>query len=95
MFLITETEGRVPTGLPLEALGTVKPQVLGATQGGVLLPDPLTPTPPSYLQTSSLLASDHHLTEEERKHFCQEILSFASRQTDGTGQTCSSEGFFF
>ncbi|XP_059248448.1 trafficking protein particle complex subunit 10 isoform X1 [Mustela nigripes] len=40
----------------------------------------------NYLQTSSLLASDHHLTEEERKYFCQEILSFASRQTDSTGQ---------
>uniref|UniRef100_A0A8C0L3D6 Trafficking protein particle complex subunit 10 n=1 Tax=Canis lupus dingo TaxID=286419 RepID=A0A8C0L3D6_CANLU len=39
----------------------------------------------NYLQTSSLLASDHHLTEEERKHFCQEILSFASRQTDSPG----------
>ncbi|XP_034510759.1 trafficking protein particle complex subunit 10 isoform X6 [Ailuropoda melanoleuca] len=39
----------------------------------------------NYLQTSSLLASDHHLTEEERKRFCQEILSFASRQTDSPG----------
>ncbi|XP_073743202.1 trafficking protein particle complex subunit 10 isoform X3 [Callorhinus ursinus] len=39
----------------------------------------------NYLQTSSLLASDHHVTEEERKHFCQEILSFASRQTDSPG----------
>lgn len=36
----------------------------------------------NYLQTSSLLASDPHLTEEERKHFCQEILNFASRQPD-------------
>ncbi|XP_040339726.1 trafficking protein particle complex subunit 10 isoform X2 [Herpailurus yagouaroundi] len=40
----------------------------------------------NYLQTSSLLASDHHLTEDERKHFCREILSFASRQTDSPGQ---------
>ncbi|KAM5275435.1 trafficking protein particle complex subunit 10 isoform 2-T4 [Hipposideros larvatus] len=36
----------------------------------------------NYLQTSSLLASDPHLTEEERKYFCQEILNFASRQPD-------------
>uniref|UniRef100_A0A667GFV0 Trafficking protein particle complex subunit 10 n=1 Tax=Lynx canadensis TaxID=61383 RepID=A0A667GFV0_LYNCA len=40
----------------------------------------------NYLQTSSLLASDHHLTEDERKHFCREILSFAGRQTDSPGQ---------
>ncbi|XP_058588154.1 trafficking protein particle complex subunit 10 isoform X6 [Neofelis nebulosa] len=40
----------------------------------------------NYLQTSSLLASDRHLTEDERKHFCREILSFASRQTDSPGQ---------
>ncbi|XP_077611559.1 trafficking protein particle complex subunit 10 isoform X1 [Crocuta crocuta] len=40
----------------------------------------------NYLQTSSLLASDHHLTEDERKHFCQEILRFADRQTDSPGQ---------
>ncbi|XP_023619342.1 trafficking protein particle complex subunit 10 isoform X7 [Myotis lucifugus] len=39
----------------------------------------------NYLQTSSLLASDHHLTEEERKYFCQEILNFASEQTDSPG----------
>ncbi|XP_036207286.1 trafficking protein particle complex subunit 10 isoform X9 [Myotis myotis] len=39
----------------------------------------------NYLQTSSLLASDHHLTEEERKYFCQEILNFASEQTDSSG----------
>ncbi|XP_037380763.1 trafficking protein particle complex subunit 10 isoform X2 [Talpa occidentalis] len=40
----------------------------------------------NYLQTSSLLASDSHLPEEERKHFCQEILDFARRQTDGPGR---------
>ncbi|XP_036898967.1 trafficking protein particle complex subunit 10 isoform X2 [Sturnira hondurensis] len=40
----------------------------------------------NYLQTSSLLASDHHLTEEERTYFCQEILNFASRQTDSPGR---------
>ncbi|XP_075398345.1 trafficking protein particle complex subunit 10 [Tenrec ecaudatus] len=39
----------------------------------------------NYLQTSSLLASDTHLTEEERKYFCQEILSFASQQTESPG----------
>lgn len=39
----------------------------------------------NYLQTSSLLASDPHLTEEERKYFCQEILNFASRQPDSPG----------
>lgn len=43
----------------------------------------------SYLQTSSLLASDHHLTEEERKHFCQEILDFASQPSDNPGKTSS------
>nr|XP_045359962.1 trafficking protein particle complex subunit 10 isoform X1 [Camelus bactrianus] len=39
----------------------------------------------NYLQTSSLLASDCHLTEEERESFCREILSFAGRQTDSPG----------
>ncbi|PNI55819.1 TRAPPC10 isoform 2 [Pan troglodytes] len=39
----------------------------------------------NYLQTSSLLASDRHLTEEERKHFCQEILDFASQPSDSPG----------
>ncbi|KAM6162605.1 trafficking protein particle complex subunit 10 [Erethizon dorsatum] len=39
----------------------------------------------NYLQTSSLLASDHHLTEEERKYFCQEILSFAGWPADSPG----------
>uniref|UniRef100_A0A2K5R111 Trafficking protein particle complex subunit 10 n=1 Tax=Cebus imitator TaxID=2715852 RepID=A0A2K5R111_CEBIM len=39
----------------------------------------------NYLQTSSLLASDCHLTEEERKHFCQEILDFASQPSDSPG----------
>ncbi|XP_045859761.1 trafficking protein particle complex subunit 10 isoform X2 [Meles meles] len=40
----------------------------------------------NYLQTSSLLAGDEHLPGKERKHFCQEILSFASRRTDSPGQ---------
>uniref|UniRef100_A0A673ZCZ5 Trafficking protein particle complex subunit 10 n=1 Tax=Salmo trutta TaxID=8032 RepID=A0A673ZCZ5_SALTR len=32
-----------------------------------------------YLQTSALLAGDANLPELERKHFCQEILTFASQ----------------
>ncbi|XP_028656367.1 trafficking protein particle complex subunit 10 isoform X1 [Erpetoichthys calabaricus] len=40
----------------------------------------------NYLQTSSLLASDVNLTEEERKHFCQEILNFANCQDDNQVQ---------
>uniref|UniRef100_A0A8B9YCB8 Trafficking protein particle complex subunit 10 n=1 Tax=Bos mutus grunniens TaxID=30521 RepID=A0A8B9YCB8_BOSMU len=39
----------------------------------------------NYLQTSSLLASDQHLTTDEREYFCREILSFASQQTDSPG----------
>ncbi|XP_004842549.1 trafficking protein particle complex subunit 10 [Heterocephalus glaber] len=39
----------------------------------------------NYLQTSSLLASDQHLTKEERKYFCQEILSFAGWPADSPG----------
>ncbi|KAJ1112124.1 hypothetical protein NDU88_000392 [Pleurodeles waltl] len=33
----------------------------------------------NYLQTSSLLAGDTHLTESEREHFCREILNFANQ----------------
>ncbi|XP_060741347.1 trafficking protein particle complex subunit 10 [Tachysurus vachellii] len=39
-----------------------------------------------YLQTSALLASDPNLTDEERKHFCQEILTFANKTPEGKGQ---------
>ncbi|XP_069422500.1 trafficking protein particle complex subunit 10 isoform X2 [Ovis canadensis] len=39
----------------------------------------------NYLQTSSLLASDQHLTTDEREYFCREILSFASQQTNSPG----------
>uniref|UniRef100_A0AAY4BYE3 Trafficking protein particle complex subunit 10 n=1 Tax=Denticeps clupeoides TaxID=299321 RepID=A0AAY4BYE3_9TELE len=39
-----------------------------------------------YLQTSALLASDANLTDEERKHFCQEILAFASQTSSGQAQ---------
>ncbi|KAK9402061.1 hypothetical protein NXF25_010417 [Crotalus adamanteus] len=40
----------------------------------------------NYLQTSSLLAGDNNLTEEERKHFCQEILDFAKQPSETEGQ---------
>ncbi|XP_077673906.1 trafficking protein particle complex subunit 10 isoform X2 [Eretmochelys imbricata] len=40
----------------------------------------------NYLQTSSLLAGDDHLTEDERQHFCEEILNFANQETEGKGQ---------
>lgn len=43
----------------------------------------------SYLQTSSLLASDNHLTEDERKSFCQEILDFANQQEENQGKSGS------
>nr|XP_033797590.1 trafficking protein particle complex subunit 10 isoform X8 [Geotrypetes seraphini] len=39
----------------------------------------------NYLQTSSLLAGDAHLTEEERSHFCQEILKYANQQMSNQG----------
>lgn len=43
----------------------------------------------SYLQTSSLLAGDNHLTEDERKSFCQEILDFANQQAENQGKSGS------
>ncbi|XP_030059623.1 trafficking protein particle complex subunit 10 isoform X2 [Microcaecilia unicolor] len=39
----------------------------------------------NYLQTSSLLAGDTHLTEEERRHFCQEILKLSNQQMGNQG----------
>ncbi|XP_051532317.1 trafficking protein particle complex subunit 10 isoform X2 [Myxocyprinus asiaticus] len=36
-----------------------------------------------YLQTSALLASNANLSDEERTHFCQEILTFASETPEG------------
>lgn len=39
-----------------------------------------------YLQTSALLASDNNLTDEERKHFCQEILAFANKNPETKDQ---------
>ncbi|KAJ8379168.1 hypothetical protein AAFF_G00230800 [Aldrovandia affinis] len=35
-----------------------------------------------YLQASALLAGDANLTDEERTHFCQEILSYANQTAD-------------
>ncbi|KAJ8352583.1 hypothetical protein SKAU_G00240590 [Synaphobranchus kaupii] len=35
-----------------------------------------------YLQTSALLAGDANLTDKEREHFCQEILTYASHMSD-------------
>uniref|UniRef100_A0A4W5MKS6 Trafficking protein particle complex subunit 10 n=1 Tax=Hucho hucho TaxID=62062 RepID=A0A4W5MKS6_9TELE len=45
-----------------------------------------------YLQTSALLAGDANLTVEERKHFCQEILTFASQPPPGP-QICFMAAF--
>lgn len=39
-----------------------------------------------YLQTSALLASDANLTDEERKHYCQEILTFANQASESKDQ---------
>ncbi|XP_062868707.1 trafficking protein particle complex subunit 10 [Trichomycterus rosablanca] len=39
-----------------------------------------------YLQTSALLASDTNLTDEERKHFCQEVLTFANKSPEAKDQ---------
>ncbi|XP_016113930.1 trafficking protein particle complex subunit 10 [Sinocyclocheilus grahami] len=39
-----------------------------------------------YLQTSALLASDTNLSDDERRHFCQEILTFATQTAEGKGQ---------
>lgn len=45
-------------------------------------------TPHSYLQTSALLAGDVNLTTDERKHFCQEILSFTGKSGDQCKHFC-------
>uniref|UniRef100_A0A672Y8J2 Trafficking protein particle complex 10 n=1 Tax=Sphaeramia orbicularis TaxID=375764 RepID=A0A672Y8J2_9TELE len=47
-----------------------------------------------YLQTSALLAGDVNLTTEERKHFCQEILTFASKSGDQSQKVSLSMGVF-
>ncbi|TMS06170.1 hypothetical protein E3U43_015929 [Larimichthys crocea] len=47
-----------------------------------------------YLQTSALLAGDVNLTTEERKHFCQEILTFAGKSGDQSQKVTLSMGVF-
>ncbi|KAF0026735.1 hypothetical protein F2P81_021472 [Scophthalmus maximus] len=47
-----------------------------------------------YLQTSALLAGDVNLTTEERKHFCQEILTFAAKSGDQAHKVTLSMGVF-
>ncbi|XP_020782651.1 trafficking protein particle complex subunit 10 [Boleophthalmus pectinirostris] len=47
-----------------------------------------------YLQTSALLAGDENLSSEEREHFCQEILNFASKSGDQAQKVTLSMGVF-
>ncbi|XP_034416815.1 trafficking protein particle complex subunit 10 [Cyclopterus lumpus] len=47
-----------------------------------------------YLQTSALLAGDVNLTTEERKHFCQEILTFAGKSEDQSPKATLSMAVF-
>uniref|UniRef100_A0A671W1D0 Trafficking protein particle complex subunit 10 n=1 Tax=Sparus aurata TaxID=8175 RepID=A0A671W1D0_SPAAU len=47
-----------------------------------------------YLQTSALLAGDVNLTMEERKHFCQEILTFADKSGDPSHKVTLGMGVF-
>uniref|UniRef100_A0AAX7UZ35 Trafficking protein particle complex 10 n=1 Tax=Astatotilapia calliptera TaxID=8154 RepID=A0AAX7UZ35_ASTCA len=47
-----------------------------------------------YLQTSALLAGDVNLTTDERKHFCQEILSFTGKSGDQSHKVTLSMGVF-
>ncbi|KAJ4933643.1 hypothetical protein JOQ06_030467 [Pogonophryne albipinna] len=47
-----------------------------------------------YFQTSALLAGDANLTMEERKHFCQEILTFAGKSEDQSDKVTLSMGVF-
>ncbi|MED6258483.1 hypothetical protein ATANTOWER_008035, partial [Ataeniobius toweri] len=47
-----------------------------------------------YLQTSALLAGDVNLSTEERKHFCQEILSFAGRSGNHSHKVTLSMNVF-
>lgn len=47
-----------------------------------------------YLQTSALLAGDVNLGTEERTHFCQEILTFASKCEDQAQKVTLSMGVF-
>uniref|UniRef100_A0A672H9I4 Trafficking protein particle complex 10 n=1 Tax=Salarias fasciatus TaxID=181472 RepID=A0A672H9I4_SALFA len=47
-----------------------------------------------YLQTSALLAGDGNLSTEERKHFCQEILSFSARSGEQSPKVTLSMSVF-
>uniref|UniRef100_A0A7N6F8G2 Trafficking protein particle complex 10 n=1 Tax=Anabas testudineus TaxID=64144 RepID=A0A7N6F8G2_ANATE len=47
-----------------------------------------------YLQTSALLAGDVNLTTEERKHFCQEILTFAAKSGEPSHKVTLSMSVF-
>lgn len=47
-----------------------------------------------YLQTSALLAGDVNLSTEERKHFCQEILTFAGKSGEQAEKVTLSMGVF-
>uniref|UniRef100_A0A3Q2PJL2 Trafficking protein particle complex subunit 10 n=1 Tax=Fundulus heteroclitus TaxID=8078 RepID=A0A3Q2PJL2_FUNHE len=47
-----------------------------------------------YLQTSALLAGDGNLSTEERKHFCQEILSFAGKSENHSHKVTLSMNVF-
>ncbi|KAF3694602.1 Trafficking protein particle complex subunit 10 Epilepsy holoprosencephaly candidate 1 protein [Channa argus] len=47
-----------------------------------------------YLQTSALLAGDVNLTTEERKHFCQEILTFAAKSGEESHKVTLSMSVF-
>ncbi|XP_028992133.1 trafficking protein particle complex subunit 10 [Betta splendens] len=47
-----------------------------------------------YLQTSALLAGDLNLTSEERKHFCQEILTFAAKAGEDSHKVTLSMAVF-
>lgn len=77
-----------PSSHPLQRCATAHPpyEVLGPSLC-LLAPLAFFDLLHSYLQTSALLASDTHLSDSERKHFCQEILSFAG-QSAGRDRVC-------
>uniref|UniRef100_A0A8C5NH09 Trafficking protein particle complex 10 n=1 Tax=Gouania willdenowi TaxID=441366 RepID=A0A8C5NH09_GOUWI len=47
-----------------------------------------------YLQTSALLAGDVNLSTEERKHFCQEVLTYAGKPGDQSHKVTLSMSVF-
>ncbi|KAM4689855.1 LOW QUALITY PROTEIN: trafficking protein particle complex subunit 10-like [Rhinophrynus dorsalis] len=48
-----------------------------------------------YLKTCSLLAADENLSQDERRTFCQEILTYATQNSSSTGSTvCLPLGSF-